>query len=249
MKPYPTLGLLYVSAYLRAPGSRSRSSTARSPTGTTCSTRFRAEPDGLVGIYTNLMTRPTGPGDRGRRQGRGLDGRARRPRGGQLPGRVPRSRRRRDRGRRGRADDGRADPRPVRPRRPPAPRPPRHGLPRRRRPDRHQPGARADRRHRRLPWPDRGRIDQARYVERLAPAPRHGQRQPDHRPWLPIQVPLVFARGLRLHPPRRSHPRLRRRAGVHPRHLSTRPGLVRRRRLHHQPPLALRVRGELDGAV
>ena len=94
-----------------------------------------------------------------------------------------------------------------------------------------------------LPWPDRGRIDQARYVEVWRQ--HHGMGS----------VNLITARGCPYkcrwcshgifgftHRKRR-HPGLRRRAGVHPRHLSTRPGLVRRRRLHHQPPLALRVRG------
>ena len=49
MKPYPTLGLLYVSAYLRRAGSRSRSSTARSPTGTTCSRGSGRSPTGWSG--------------------------------------------------------------------------------------------------------------------------------------------------------------------------------------------------------
>ena len=77
---------------------------------------------------------------------------------------------------------------------------------------------------------------------RLARAPRHGQRQPDHRARLPLPLPLVLARRLRLHPPPAQPRGLRRRAGAHRRGLPARSGLVRRRRLHHPPPLALRLR-------
>ena len=57
-----------------------------------------------------------------------------------------------------------------------------------------------------LPWPDRERIDQQRYVDVWRTPPRHGKRQPDHRPRLPLQVPLVLPRRVRLHPPPAQRP-------------------------------------------
>ncbi len=57
MKPYPTLGLLYISAYLRRAGVGVEifDSTFRSKPELTA--RLAAEPGGVLGIYTNLMTR------------------------------------------------------------------------------------------------------------------------------------------------------------------------------------------------
>ena len=73
----------------------------------------------------------------------------------------------------------------------------------------------------------------------------HGaeQRQPDHRARLPLQVQLVLARRVRLLAPPAQPRDGRRRSGVDRRRATTRPALVRRRCLHHQPPLAARVRG------
>ncbi len=57
MKPYPPLGLLYISAYLRRAGFDidifDTTFAARSDLGA----KLQAEPGGAVGIYTNLMTR------------------------------------------------------------------------------------------------------------------------------------------------------------------------------------------------
>lgn len=57
MKPYPTLGLLYNSAYLRRAGFSVEifDSTFRSKPE--LSARLAAEPGGVLGIYTNLVTR------------------------------------------------------------------------------------------------------------------------------------------------------------------------------------------------
>jgi len=57
MKPYPPLGLLYLSAYLKRAGFSVEvfDSTFRERAELTA--RFAASPGGVVGIYTNLMTR------------------------------------------------------------------------------------------------------------------------------------------------------------------------------------------------
>src|SRR5947209_86127 len=56
MKPYPTLGLLYLSAYLRKAGFSTEIFDSTFSTPEDLLTRFRAGP-GVVGIYTNLITR------------------------------------------------------------------------------------------------------------------------------------------------------------------------------------------------
>jgi radical SAM superfamily enzyme YgiQ (UPF0313 family) len=58
MKPYPPLGLLYLSAYLKREGFSVEvwDSTFAAPAE--LAARFAQEPGGVVGIYTNLMTRP-----------------------------------------------------------------------------------------------------------------------------------------------------------------------------------------------
>jgi len=57
MKPYPPLGLLYLSAYLKARGHAVE--IYDSTFGEPCELRrkFQHSPRGLVGIYTNLITR------------------------------------------------------------------------------------------------------------------------------------------------------------------------------------------------
>src|SRR5579872_15488 len=57
MKPYPPLGLLYLSAYLRRAGYAVDlyDSTLGSREGLFA--RLAAEPGGTLGLYTNLMTR------------------------------------------------------------------------------------------------------------------------------------------------------------------------------------------------
>jgi radical SAM superfamily enzyme YgiQ (UPF0313 family) len=57
MRPYPPLGLLYISAYLRRAGLDVEiyDSTWGSKAG--LSDRLRREPGGVLGIYTNLITR------------------------------------------------------------------------------------------------------------------------------------------------------------------------------------------------
>ena len=58
MKPYPPLGLLYLSALPEARGLRaSRSSTAPSARAPSCSRSCTQRPAASSGIYTNLMTR------------------------------------------------------------------------------------------------------------------------------------------------------------------------------------------------
>jgi anaerobic magnesium-protoporphyrin IX monomethyl ester cyclase len=57
MKPYPTLGLLYISAYLRRAGFAVEVFDATFASRAELFARFAGEPGGVVGIYTNLMTR------------------------------------------------------------------------------------------------------------------------------------------------------------------------------------------------
>jgi hypothetical protein len=60
MKPYPTLGLLYLSSYLRRAGfDVDVFDTTFSARGDLFA-RFAAEPGGVVGIYTNLRPCSTG---------------------------------------------------------------------------------------------------------------------------------------------------------------------------------------------
>ena len=89
-----------------------------------------------------------------------------------------------------------------------------------------------------LPWPDREAIDHAAVRRHVAHASRRRQRQPDHRPRLPYKCTLVLSRCVRLLAPPAQPRRLWRRGAAHRRALPARSGVVRRRRVHHQPPLA-----------
>src|SRR5258705_5908191 len=57
MKPYPPLGLLYLSAYLKRAGFSAEVFDSTFDERAALVRRFAAAPGGLVGIYTNLMTR------------------------------------------------------------------------------------------------------------------------------------------------------------------------------------------------
>ena len=57
MKPYPPLGLLYLSAYLKRAGFSVEIFDSTFGERANLSARFAASPGGVVGIYTNLMTR------------------------------------------------------------------------------------------------------------------------------------------------------------------------------------------------
>jgi anaerobic magnesium-protoporphyrin IX monomethyl ester cyclase len=57
MKPYPPLGLLYLSAYLKRAGFSVEIFDSTFGERAALEARFAAQPGGLVGIYTNLMTR------------------------------------------------------------------------------------------------------------------------------------------------------------------------------------------------
>lgn len=57
MKPYPPLGLLYLSAYLKRTGFSVEVFDSTFAERADLVTRFAQSPGGLVGIYTNLMTR------------------------------------------------------------------------------------------------------------------------------------------------------------------------------------------------
>lgn len=57
MKPYPPLGLLYLSAYLKREGFSVEVFDSTFGERADLCARFAASPGGLVGIYTNLMTR------------------------------------------------------------------------------------------------------------------------------------------------------------------------------------------------
>ncbi len=57
MKPYPTLGLLYISAYLRRAGFDVQIFDTTFAQRAALHQRFAETPGGVVGLYTNLMTR------------------------------------------------------------------------------------------------------------------------------------------------------------------------------------------------
>src|SRR5687767_6296341 len=57
MKPYPTLGLLYISAYLRRAGFDVAIFDSTFADRETLYARLHREPRGVLGLYTNLMTR------------------------------------------------------------------------------------------------------------------------------------------------------------------------------------------------
>lgn len=57
MKPYPTLGLLYISAYLREAGFDVEIFDATFATRDALHERLEAETPGVLGVYTNLITR------------------------------------------------------------------------------------------------------------------------------------------------------------------------------------------------
>jgi anaerobic magnesium-protoporphyrin IX monomethyl ester cyclase len=57
MKPYPPLGLLYLSAFLKQSGFSVDVFDSTFEEFTALAARFAATPGGVVGIYTNLMTR------------------------------------------------------------------------------------------------------------------------------------------------------------------------------------------------
>jgi anaerobic magnesium-protoporphyrin IX monomethyl ester cyclase len=59
MKPYPPLGLLYLSAFLKALGHSVEVFDSTFEQRDSLTERFAREPGGTVGIYTNLMTRRT----------------------------------------------------------------------------------------------------------------------------------------------------------------------------------------------
>src|SRR5215831_6483239 len=57
MKPYPPLGLLYLSAYLKRTGFAVEVFDSTFAERAALTARFAASPGGVVGVYTNLMTR------------------------------------------------------------------------------------------------------------------------------------------------------------------------------------------------
>src|ERR1043165_5438319 len=57
MKPYPPLGLLYLSAWLKREGFSVDVFDSTFAERASLRDRFAATPGGVVGIYTNLMTR------------------------------------------------------------------------------------------------------------------------------------------------------------------------------------------------
>jgi radical SAM superfamily enzyme YgiQ (UPF0313 family) len=57
MKPYPPLGLLYLSAYLKAQGHSVEIYDSTFGQRSELCAKFREAPRGIVGIYTNLVTR------------------------------------------------------------------------------------------------------------------------------------------------------------------------------------------------
>ena len=55
MKPYPPLGLLYLSAYLKRAGFSVEIFDSTFRERAELAARFAATPGGVLGIYTNLM--------------------------------------------------------------------------------------------------------------------------------------------------------------------------------------------------
>ena len=62
MKPYPPLGLLYVAAYVRRAGMRVEVFDTTFSTRDALVARLSAAPAGVLGIYTNLITRASRAG-------------------------------------------------------------------------------------------------------------------------------------------------------------------------------------------
>ncbi len=73
MKPYPPLGLLYLSAYLKAHGHSVEVYDSTFGTRPELVGKIRDLRGGFVGIYTNLMTRGVRPADHRRRETIRLD--------------------------------------------------------------------------------------------------------------------------------------------------------------------------------
>src|ERR1051326_7432828 len=57
MKPYPPLGLLYLSAYLKRAGFSVALYDSTLGSLQALFARFASEPGGVLGVYTNLLTR------------------------------------------------------------------------------------------------------------------------------------------------------------------------------------------------
>ena len=242
MKPYPPLGLLSLSAFLKRAGFSVEVFDSTFGERGRAEARLRAAPGGVVGIYTNLMTRRTVLDIIAGREAAWLDGGARRARERQLHRRIPRRRRRRHRHRRGRSRRS-AD---CCPRLPTAGPHRLHGV--------------------------RGIAfrDETGTVVRTADAPEASpdldalpfpdREAIDHRPYLDVwkthhgasSINLITARGCPYRcnwcshavygysHRRRSPANVADEMAVDRRSLRSRPGLVCRRRLHHQPPVAAR---------
>ena len=84
MRPYPTLGLLYISAFLRREGFDVEIFDTTFAQRQQLFDRL-AQGSGVIGIYTNLMTRKPVLGHRRRGETSWLDRNPGRPRIGQLP--------------------------------------------------------------------------------------------------------------------------------------------------------------------
>ena len=239
MKPYPPLGLLYLSAYLKRAGFSVEVFDSTFAERAELDARFAATPGGVVGIYTNLMTRRSVleivraaqahrlDRDAGRAGERQLHRRISRTRAPTSSSSAKASSRWRSCCRRSRGSGAT----------PPA-RGARHRLSRRDRRDRAHAGARQGRRPRH-PALARSRGHRSPAVSRrLEDSSRRQQHQSDHGARLSVSLQLVLARRVRLHASAPQPGERRRRAAMDRRALRPRPGLVRRRCLHHQPSVA-----------
>src|SRR5713101_6973106 len=74
MKPYPPLGLLYISAYLRRRGFSVALFDTTFARREELFEKLQSESGGVLGLYTNLMTRQPLLDIRAHRQGQRLDG-------------------------------------------------------------------------------------------------------------------------------------------------------------------------------
>ena len=242
MKPYPPLGLLYISAYLRRAGIDVQIFDTTFATREQLWGRFATTPGGVVGLYTNLMTRapvldvirhakrhdwtvvcggPEAVNYPREYLEHGADvvvvGEGEVTMAELLPAldRVGPHRLHDVRGTVFRDEEGAVVTTPARAQIP----------------DLND-----------IPWPDRDQIDIRRYVEVWRDHHGMGSVNMYYRPGLSVSLQVVLARGVRVYAPSAQPCGLRRRIGAHLRRLPAGSGVVRRRCLHDPSSLVVPVR-------